>query len=419
MLDAEPSRLKRPRASGNGTPQGRGKRTPGAEGELVLVSRESAATARPNSRSPLAVPGVPSRRTLPLPGSAGALAAAVVLGLGLEVFGAEIAGLRPPLPAVAATGPGRRRAGLFGPPDLGDAEVLPEAPGRYPRPTFITPTKAVPAGWRVVLIDYPDGGREAVCYWQAYREADDAPKRRGRYPWEPPHEPTDAEKAKTLQRNGQRAKSKVRRVVRQRGLRMMVTFTWPNPGQWDREEAMATVAYLLEKHGSLIHQGGGYVVVAELHPDGHGWHVHVFTQVVWYRKTALQEMRILWTGLLLRRGWTLPGGTTWVRTHAKRWKSARRAGDYAGKYAAKALGDAGRGAGARRYTISLGSALVRTKDAQTYTRWGEVLKHGGEGVLVAWWRSWDEGEDPGGWPVAWVAWEPSGDSLRDVRSHAA
>lgn len=246
-------------------------------------------------------------------------------------------------------------------------------------------------------MEYPDGGGEVAAWQVAPPRAKDDPGS-GRLAGGVKRRPEANE-----ERAAARAASRVRRLVRQSELRRMTTLTWPAPGEHARGRAMAAVAGYLERWGKLVHSGWPYVVVPELHPGGHGWHIHVFSQGGRVTLKQLGALRGTWTRYLLRRGWALPAGVSCVRTHVRIWRSARDAGRYAGKYAAKALSVAGgRDKGRRRYTISLGLHL-RVTVLDPMADWWEMLRCAGDRVVRAAWRSWEEGQDPGGWPVAWAA----------------
>lgn len=304
-------------------------------------------------------------------------------------------GMPPPKRATAAgqgQGACARAPGPAGLPALDWAEEV-DGEG-YPSAVHTTAEgqrgvrgKMVFGDWVRKTTEFPDGGLERTVTWVPTRR----PSRRGSS--SPRADRTDS---------ARRSARKCRNLIRQHSLTAMWTFTYPAPGQHDRDAAFAEVAAFLEDYGQPLLRGQGYVTVLELHPDGHGWHVHCFTGGGRYPKPVLGLVRHSWTRFLARRGFTPSGGATSVRVQVHLWRSGRSAGVYAGKYAVKAFQESARRKGARRYTLSLGLSL-------------RVIRHTGSllellapvpGLTLA--RHWDCSEVEGwqGYPTTWEAWEP-------------
>lgn len=83
-----------------------------------------------------------------------------------------------------------------------------------------------------------------------------------------------ARQERNAERNGRKAKKKVRQYAKANGLRNLWTATYIGDGERCREKAMGDAARwlsnIVRKYGKMP-----YVVVLEWHPKGHGWHVHV------------------------------------------------------------------------------------------------------------------------------------------------
>lgn len=278
---------------------------------------------------------------------------------------------------------GRTRAGRPGAP-AGSGR------GSYPSTDRITREGLLRGSWTARYVSFPDGGLERTVYW---------------LPLETPLAPRGRRKGKRVRQDLDRRASKmVRSLVRQNQLRVMWTFTYPAPGCHDRAKAFGDIAAWMKDYGQEVRREHGYVTVLELHPKGHGWHVHLFTGGGRYSQAVLDNVRESWTAFLVRRGWQPSGGASAIRVHVKLWPNLKKAAWYASKYASKGVAEGDRGVGRRRYTRSLG-LMVRAVRVQGRFR---ALSAPVEGLQCV--RSWDSRShsDWLGYPCLWDAWEPSG-----------
>lgn len=196
-----------------------------------------------------------------------------------------------------------------------------------------------------------------------------------------------------------RAKTRVRRIVRYFGLRYMVTLTFPGVGVHEYDRALRLLQDFVHDHGQIVHLGGHYLSVPELHPGGHGWHWHVLVHRR-FSKVELQALREGWTAFLGRRGMEPSGGAHWARVDVKAWGSAVRAATYAAKYVGKDLGVGRIGKNRRRFLASQG-AVVESQRA-----WADSLdevRAVAESVPGAY-LTVTEAED-GRPPIVWACWD--------------
>jgi hypothetical protein len=82
-------------------------------------------------------------------------------------------------------------------------------------------------------------------------------------------------------RSLRRARSAIRRYCQANRLDTLWSFTYAKEGgEWDRDVVQRQVAAFFrrmrERYGSFP-----YVWALELHPGGHGWHVHVVLTILW------------------------------------------------------------------------------------------------------------------------------------------
>lgn len=284
--------------------------------------------------------------------------------------------------ALGPTAPGEAQgAGMPGPAPAG----LP-GPEGYPRTVHKTREGLLNRGtWASSIVEFADGGAERTVYWAP----EERPARKGR---RVKRERPDANR---------RAARKVRVLMRQQGFRVMWTFTWPAPGEYCRESAFKQVAGWLKDYGQQVTRGRGYITVPELHPDGHGWHIHLFTGGGRYPVEVLDSVRESWTAYLGRKGWKPSGGATSIRVNVKLWPGCRKAAWYAAKYAGKAFGEGDRSAGARRYTLSLGLSILVIRKTGSLAEMLATMP--GRSCT----RAWSSTEDAAwqGYPTVWQAWE--------------
>jgi hypothetical protein len=113
--------------------------------------------------------------------------------------------------------------------------------------------------------------------------------------------------------------------------RYMLTLTFGSEGEHDRLTAAKLVrTWIRDAHTGSSWLRGCYVIVPELHPGGHGWHMHILTP----NRIPIERVRSSWTRFLAARGYSSPTGR--IRCHAKDWGSSRHAAAYASKYVTKA-----------------------------------------------------------------------------------
>lgn len=159
----------------------------------------------------------------------------------------------------------------------------------------------------------------------------------------------EAKAARSAAECARRARSRVRRLCRQYGLRYMVTLTFPGQGVHDYNRALRLVQDFIHDHGELVHRDRReWLAVPELHPGGHGWHWHILVPCR-FSKEELLALRVGWTECLRRRGMPPSGGATYTRIDVKDWRDSRRAANYAAKYVGKAFDDDAREKGRKRY----------------------------------------------------------------------
>jgi hypothetical protein len=160
----------------------------------------------------------------------------------------------------------------------------------------------------------------------------------------------------------------------------MVTLTFRTEhGVSDRPEAVEAVQLFVKRLRRRV-RGVRYLWVLELHPGGHGWHVHMLIDR-WLPKDLLSTV---WGhGFVdVRRVRTQKDGDSGTA-------AARRAAHYVAKYVAKSAQEA-REAGCHRYERSQGMPItVVTAEAPYEVLWGIVIDR----IAPTWvWRSSDAEE---------------------------
>lgn len=262
---------------------------------------------------------------------------------------------------------------------MGSAEVAPGAEGAFPRQKDVT---GEGPGWRVV--EYVDTG-EATVWWAGPRGGSD------RLPGESMPRPGE-----NARRAVARARVSVRRYAVRNRLTRLWTFTYVE-AQWDVGQVRRDVnawAKRLRKH---LDRSVPYVAVMELHPGGHGLHVHVLLPSRFVRHKA---MRALWGKGHVQYS----DGDTSVRRVKGQRSRARRAAEYVAKYVGKELGQA-MGPGQHRYEVGEGfqPEQVRRSVRSEFAglRW-LCERRGGELPVLVW--SSDDLEDWRGPPVRVLTW---------------
>jgi len=154
-----------------------------------------------------------------------------------------------------------------------------------------------------------------------------------------------------------RAKRRIRRVVRSRGLRHIDTFTFSSAGVADRKQAMRVWASFVHRNKGMLFGEGAYLYVLERHKSGH-WHIHVCRGAYTRSPSDLRCIHTAWRTHLERAG-VLGRGEFggWWQSSRKKCSSARHSAAYVSKYLSKDLGD-GLPAGSHRYEVSEGSHPV-------------------------------------------------------------
>lgn len=173
-----------------------------------------------------------------------------------------------------------------------------------------------------------------------------------------------ADRVENSIRNGRRAASQVRRLARMNRLRYMTTLTVPAGDRSRGALIKLWRAFLRTEGGRRVFRFGALAVV-EPHKSG-GYHLHVLHP----NRLPAVLVRSHWTRYLVDlRGYTLPVGTRFVRTHEKDWGDARKAAEYAAKYVGKTFiaSDRERVAGQHRYLRTQG--LSAPFDLRVYDGW--------------------------------------------------
>lgn len=209
----------------------------------------------------------------------------------------------------------------------------------------------------------------------------------------------ESRESRALSESVRRAKGRVRKIVRYYGLTLMVTLTFPGEGIHEYDRALHLLQAFVHDHGEVLHLGGHYVAVPELHPGGHGWHWHVLV----HRRLSSGELAMLrseWTAFLGRRSMHPSGGAEWVRLDLKDWREAGAAAGYASKYVGKAFDEGQIGKHRRRFLASLGALVeVERASARSLAEVVQVVRSVPCGMLRE-----IEGED-GRPPMVWAAWD--------------
>ena len=304
----------------------------------------------------------------------------------------------------------------------------PKAPGRggnRPDPSLVYATlfgsfpqcdprtgEELEAPFRAGVIAYPDGGGEAyavktthprprskIAAGIQWLEEQDEIARLG--PEEAARLGTSrarARAARSADESARRARSKVRRLVRTYQLSYMVTLTFPGDGVREYDRALRLLQDFLHDHGNIVHRGGFWLGVPELHPGGHGWHWHVLVPSR-FSRNELAALWDGWTAYLGRRGMQPSGGARRVRIDVKSWGTACHAARYAAKYVGKTFEKGGVGRNRRRFLSAQGGRVdtMRCGIGSLNTLVDVLSPY--ESVHVI--RSDDTN---GGPPIAWAGW---------------
>jgi hypothetical protein len=198
-----------------------------------------------------------------------------------------------------------------------------------------------------------------------------------------------------------RAKTQARRLARANGMRYMTTLTVPVGGSRDRAAVARLLRSFIRTRAGARFFRHGWLAALEPHKAG-GYHVHILHA----NFLPAQLVRTAWTRHLLSQGYTLPVGTSQVRTHEKDFGHSKRAAFYACKYVSKSFGlaDGQRGVGQHRYfrsqALSDGAQVVELGSWEAAEEWlagrtGLRLLHSEDAPFstpVVWlWGVWDDG----------------------------
>lgn len=228
---------------------------------------------------------------------------------------------------------------------------------------------------------YPDAGEGGGCL--LVRRAT-----------EPSGNPPDLSRASS--EASRRARAKLRRYCAANGLNRLGTLTYAGEGCHDAQRLRADVAAFFKDLRAGA--GGGplaYAWVPQLHPGGHGWHLH-FGVGRFVPRTLIEQA---WgRGFVhIKLLSNLPVGAG-VRGEAR--LTAR----YLAGYAGRELGDEGRRAGLHRYEVAQGfqpeKLLVYGLSAE------EVIERASGYMRAAPERVWLSSEVEGwrGPPACWAQW---------------
>lgn len=180
--------------------------------------------------------------------------------------------------------------------------------------------------WRMRIWRYPDGGEEGQVVHQVVRAGARRVGARGR-----------SGPRRKSEFSLRRARKAVKRKVRAFMMRWMVTFTFPGEGVHEYDKAFGLMARFIHRYRGVLGLNC-YLVVAEEHPKGHGWHFHMLIpfrpDVGW-----INRCRVLWTEFLRRRGMPPSGGARYTRIDVKEFDGPASAARYAAKYVTKTLVD--------------------------------------------------------------------------------
>jgi hypothetical protein len=147
---------------------------------------------------------------------------------------------------------------------------------------------------------------------------------------------------------GRRAARIVRRVAVEHRMCRLVTLTYRGAGVHDRRRAVADVQQFVKRLRRRCPRVR-YLWVLELHPGGHGWHVHMLTDRYISKSLLADTWGLGFVDARMIRG----SGPT----------AAKNAGRYAAKYVAKdALTAQGREPRAQRYGRSEGLGITELKE---------------------------------------------------------
>lgn len=244
-----------------------------------------------------------------------------------------------------------------------------------------TPTPLLAEGWWTLIL-YPEAAEAGGSY-----------RRRRRT------EPVDsaADPERSAEEAARRARGKIRRYCAANRLNRLGTLTYAGEGCLAPEAVRADVASFFRALRGEVGEAFPYLWVPELHPGGHGFHIHF----------AVGRF-IKWT--LLRDTWgrgrvhikligDLPVGSGALG-------EARAAGRYLAKYAAKDIyGDGACPAGWHRYEVAQG---FQPESIECYgPTVADAIQTAATYMGASPSQCWLSAESEGwlGPPACWVAWD--------------
>jgi hypothetical protein len=172
-----------------------------------------------------------------------------------------------------------------------------------------------------------------------------------------------------VRRSTGRSKAQIIALARANDLRGMHTLTTGGGGVQGYAEFVALVRGWIMHHRHLLSDQGAYLVVGELHPDGHGWHAHILTDDrTRISLDRIKEIRQSWTRYLTKKGYGPTGGAKELRTHFKVWPTAEQAASYAASYVVKSLDREEIPKGSQRYIRGSGIKDPET-EAEYFDAW--------------------------------------------------
>ena len=210
-------------------------------------------------------------------------------------------------------------------------------------------------------------------------------------------EPDEEEKERrNRQRAEQRAKKSFRHYVVRNWLVRMWTVTYES-AEWDRRKVVADMNDFLQRLRVELGEFFPAAYVLELHPGGHGWHVHLALEKRFIHKHRLQ---ILWSHGIVQ----FSDGNKGIRKEQGRRAKSRVVARYMSKYLTKEF-QGERPKGEHRYEVTQGFQVVRRsfrfRSLRAASSWLEELEGGT--IAATTWTS-DAIEDWHGPPVWGFQW---------------
>lgn len=212
--------------------------------------------------------------------------------------------------------------------------------------------------------------------------------------------PVESGNAESEERAVRRAQSMIRRYCRECGLDHMWTFTYAGEGCHDRHEVLAHMEafgreWAVRFKTRRYPDGRPWLAVLELHPGGHGWHVHFCIRgyLHW------SKLAPLWPHGSIQ----IPEGPDGQKLAG--WFDPQYVARYLSDYVGKTLGDGREHLGEHRYLKARVMRLTTERHlAAGYESAERVAIALFGGVPPAFrWDSEDD-EDWTGPPVTWLDW---------------